>query len=71
MIIYNKLENYFVVSADRQIFSGFEMTENLRDISPLIEGLVMKPCHDNNGAAIYVGRAATVRNLSVSCSHGS
>ena len=25
----------------------------------LIEGLVMKPCHENNGAAICVGRAAT------------
>ena len=30
--------------------------------SKLIEGLVMKSCHDNNGAAIYVGRAATVHN---------
>ena len=22
----------------------------------------MKPCHENNGAAVYVGRAATVHN---------
>ena len=22
----------------------------------------MKPCHENNGAAIYVGRAATLHN---------
>ena len=35
MIIYNKLDNYFVVSADRQTFLGFEMTVNLRDTSPL------------------------------------
>ena len=35
MIIYNKLDNYFVVSADRQTFLGFEMTANLRDTSPL------------------------------------
>ena len=32
MIIYNKLDNYFVVSADRQTFWG---SANLRDISPL------------------------------------
>ena len=35
MIIYNKLDNYLVVSADRQTFLGFEMTANLRDTSPL------------------------------------
>ena len=35
MIIYNKLDNYFVVSADRQTVLGFEMTANLRDTSPL------------------------------------
>ena len=35
MIIYNKLDNYFVVSADRQSFLGFEMTGNLRETSPL------------------------------------
>ena len=35
VIIYNKLDNYFVVSADRQTFLGFEMTANLRDTSPL------------------------------------
>ena len=35
MIIYNKLDNYFVVSADRQTFLGFEMTANLADTSPL------------------------------------
>ena len=29
----------------------------------LIEGPVMKPCHENNGAAIYVERTATVRNI--------
>ena len=32
MIIFNKLDNYFVVSADSQIFLGFEMTANFRDI---------------------------------------
>ena len=32
--MYNKLDNYFVVSADRQTFFGFEMTANLRDTSP-------------------------------------
>ena len=36
VIIYNKLDNYLVVSADRQTFLGFEMTANLRDTSPLI-----------------------------------
>ena len=36
VIIYNKLDNYFFVSADRQKFLGFEMTANLRDTSPLI-----------------------------------
>ena len=35
MIISNKLDNYFVVSADRQTFLGFEMTANLRDTFPL------------------------------------
>ena len=35
MIIYNKLDNYFFVSADRLTFLGFEMTANLRDTSPL------------------------------------
>ena len=33
--IYNKLDNYFVVSADSQTFLGFEMTANLHDTSPL------------------------------------
>ena len=35
VIIYNKLDNYFFVSADRQTFLGFKMTANLRDTSPL------------------------------------
>ena len=35
MIIYNKLDNDFFVSADRQTFLGFEMTANLRDNSTL------------------------------------
>ena len=30
VIIYNKLDNYFVVSTDRQTFLRFEMTANLR-----------------------------------------
>ena len=34
----------------------------LRGLLRLIEGMVMKPWHENNGAAIYVGRAATVYN---------
>ena len=34
-MIFNKLDNYFVVSADRQVFLGLEMTANLRDTSPL------------------------------------
>ena len=28
MIIFNKLDNYFVVSANSQTFLGFEMTAN-------------------------------------------
>ena len=35
MIIYNKRDNYFVVSADRQTFLAFEMTVHLRDAHPL------------------------------------
>ena len=35
VIIYNKLDNYFFVSADRQTFLGFEMTANLHDTSLL------------------------------------
>ena len=36
MIIFNKLDNYFVVSADSQTFLGFEiMTANFCDTSPL------------------------------------
>ena len=36
-----------------------------------IEELVMKLCHENNGAAIYVGRATTVYNPLFECSHYS
>ena len=35
VIIYDKLDNHFVVSADRQTFLGHEMAANLRDTSPL------------------------------------
>ena len=35
VIIVNKLDNYFVVSADSQTFLGFEVTANFRDTSPL------------------------------------
>ena len=28
----------------------------------------MKPCHENNGAAIYVGRASTLHNPLFECS---
>ena len=35
-MVYNKLDSYFVVFADRQTFLGFEMTANLRDTSPLM-----------------------------------
>ena len=35
VIVYNKVDNFFVVSADRETFLGFEMTANLRDTSPL------------------------------------
>ena len=46
MIIFNKLDNYFVVSADSQTFLGFEMTANFRDTSPLklssLEAALMK-----------------------------
>ena len=38
VIIFNKVDNYFVVSSDRQTFLGFEMTANLRDTSPLNPG---------------------------------
>ena len=31
----------------------------------------MKVCHENNGAAIYVGRATTVHNPLFECSHYS
>ena len=42
MIIYNKIDYYLFVSADRQIFLGFEMTGNLRDTSPLIGDSVVQ-----------------------------
>ena len=42
MIIYNKLDNYFVVSPDRQSFLAFEMTANLRDTSPFLKHGVVK-----------------------------
>ena len=35
VIVYNKIDNYFLVSADRQTLLGFEMTANLRDTRPL------------------------------------
>ena len=35
VIVYNKLDKYFLVSANRQTFLGFEMAANLRDTSPL------------------------------------
>ena len=42
MIIYNKIDNYFFVSADRQTFFGFEMTANLRDTSPLTQSVLLQ-----------------------------
>ena len=52
-----------------------EMDCNLKNwpiiFNKLIEGVVRKPCHENNGAAIYVGRATTVHNPLLSCSHYS
>ena len=36
-VIYNKLDNYFFVSAERQTYLGFETTANLHDASPLTE----------------------------------
>ena len=41
VIIFNKLDNYFVVSADKT-FLGFEMTANLRDTSPLSAKSLLK-----------------------------
>ena len=41
MIIFNKLDNYFVVSANSQKFLGFEMTANFRDTSPLTDKLAV------------------------------
>ena len=35
VIIFNKLDNYFVVFADSQTFLGFEITANFRNTSPL------------------------------------
>ena len=46
VIVYNNLDNYFVVSADRQTFLGFEMTENWRDTSPLIQTSVLSTTVD-------------------------
>ena len=39
-MICNKLDNYFVVFADRQTILGFEMTANLRDTFPLHDKLL-------------------------------
>ena len=38
MIIYNKLDNYFFVSADRQTFLGFEIPLNLCDTCEASQG---------------------------------
>ena len=52
MIIDNKLDNIFFVSADRQTFLGFEMTANLRDTSPLSFHVAM---HEKRFG--YIGRS--------------
>ena len=52
MIICNKLDNYFVVSADRQTIWGFEMTANLRDTSPLINKLLLNILKNSSETAI-------------------
>ena len=43
VIVYNKLDNYFVVSADRQTFLGFE---NLRNSFLLIQTSVLSTTVD-------------------------
>ena len=43
MIIYNKLDNYFIVSAERQKILVFEMTATLRDTSPLTMAFLPVP----------------------------
>ena len=50
---------------------AFRLKDNTKNcwLKPqLIEGLVMKLCHENNGTAIYVGRGTTVNPL-FECSH--
>ena len=57
MIIYNKLDNYFFVSDDRQTFLGFEMTANLHDTS-LLRPLHPSPklkCTVDNLICVVVG----------------
>ena len=53
MIIYNKLDNYFFVSADRKTFLGFDMTANLRDTSPLTK-LLTSSGIDINIFSVYI-----------------
>ena len=68
MIIYNKLDNYFIVSADRQKILGFEMSANLRDTSPLriffkvnnrhisSDGTKLRITLRNNGNLLFIYR---------------
>ena len=56
MIIYNKFDNYFVVSADRQTYLGFEMRANLRDTSPL-NMKVVYACENKGIKRCYINSA--------------
>ena len=53
MIIFNKLDNYFVVSANSQTFLGFEMTANFRDTSPL--SIPSKSFAPNSDSEVWSG----------------
>ena len=46
VMTYNKFDNYFVDSADKQTFLGFETTVNLRNTSLLSSfQFIFKVCH--------------------------
>ena len=71
VIIYNKLDNYFFVSADRQTFLGLEMTASLRSTSPLV-GLIIAYiiCKKHNCVHVPFAVSFVLLSCSVLCNFG-
>ena len=58
MIIYYKLDNYFVVSADRQTYLGFAITANSRDTFPLKGALQTELAFQIKGDSVEIFRGS-------------